>query len=185
VERKMIRAENAEKESVEAIVTTDGIDHTEILRKVSPFCGLKWFYKKTILLEKISIGRKCSVDNIYFAPQKAIILKESYDILNKVADILKKDAQLNIEIREHTDAPLSGLSKRRADAVLNYPAKKGINRKRMTSKGMSNTEPIDGSAKKTGVLNSSSATDDLFKKRIDILKRKISPALMEKDGALC
>jgi OOP family OmpA-OmpF porin len=86
---------------------------------------------------------------IHFAYNKAIIKKDSYWILNQVAQVLKDNSEITLSIEGHTDsrggdAYNMKLSARRAKAVMDHLVKKGkIRRKRLTSKGWGETKPID------------------------------------------
>ena len=63
-------------------------------------------------------------------------------MVNHIYEILKINDELNLKIIGHTDKPNQELSEKRAYSILNYIANKGIERYRMTAKGMSNNDPI-------------------------------------------
>ncbi|MBJ6764829.1 OmpA family protein [Myxococcaceae bacterium JPH2] len=86
--------------------------------------------------------------NILFETGSAIIQKQSYPLLDEVATVLRKNPTLGpVQIEGHTDNRGSralnvDLSNRRARSVLDYLAGKGIDRKRMTSRGFGFDKPI-------------------------------------------
>lgn len=105
---------------------------------------------------KYSIYKRYTFENIYFVPDKPVI--ESYSLLsvNDIADILKHYKTEIFEIRGHVNVPLwykgqtdtmyinkmKLLSFNRAKEIYNRLVEKGIPAKRMTYKGMGNTEMI-------------------------------------------
>src|ERR1041384_6121044 len=76
---------------------------------------------------------------IYFDVNKSIIKPEYFDPLNDVADRMKKNAMMRIEVDGYTDVDASDsfnykLSLRRAQAVADYIISKGIDPSRITVK---------------------------------------------------
>ncbi len=88
------------------------------------------------------------LDMIYFEYDKAIIKKESYDILDAVASTLQGNPSISlIEIQGHTDergndAYNLDLSDRRAASVKTYLVGKGVEDNRLTSQGYGETQPL-------------------------------------------
>jgi outer membrane protein OmpA-like peptidoglycan-associated protein len=84
---------------------------------------------------------------VHFAKNKATILKDSYALLDQVADAIKSNDIKKIEIGGHTDnqgdkdANLK-LSQDRAASVRTYLVKSGIEEDRLTSQGYGDTKPI-------------------------------------------
>ena len=84
----------------------------------------------------------------YFETAKAIIKKESYEILDAVAATLKGNPGIQlIEIQGHTDergndAYNLDLSDRRAHAVEKYITDKGIEATRLSAQGYGETQPL-------------------------------------------
>ncbi|HEY4800485.1 MAG TPA: OmpA family protein, partial [Bacteroidia bacterium] len=89
-----------------------------------------------------------SINNVLFDYDKADIKAEFKPELDKVADFLKNtNIKAKIEVAGHTDSKGSddynlALSRRRADAVANYLATKGINRSRIKAIGYGETKPV-------------------------------------------
>jgi len=83
---------------------------------------------------------------IYFDYDSAKIKKESFDVLDSIVIFLKENKNLLFQIIGHTD--LHGtekyndkLSLRRAEAVRDYLASKGLDKSRFTIKGAGESEP--------------------------------------------
>jgi OmpA-OmpF porin, OOP family len=88
-----------------------------------------------------------AVKNINFETNKAVITKESYKILDQVADILSRYNYYSVAIEGHTDsqgndASNLSLSKSRAQACYDYLVKKGIAASRMGHQGYGETRPV-------------------------------------------
>lgn len=84
---------------------------------------------------------------IYFDYDLWYIRKESRVILNRVIALLNKYPHMKIEIGTHTDARGTkkynrDLSEKRANSVLAYFEKEGIDANRITAKGYGESQPI-------------------------------------------
>ena len=85
---------------------------------------------------------------VKFASGRARIRRKSYAILNAVADILRDNPSVTrVEVQGHTDSDGREssnlrLSQRRAEAVVVYLARRGIDRDRLVPKGYGDTEPL-------------------------------------------
>jgi len=80
------------------------------------------------------------IDNIYFDYNKSSIKEESFDILNTIADYLKTNSTIKVEMSAHTDSRGGDaynlkLSQRRAQSVVNHLTKLGVKKSRMVPKG--------------------------------------------------
>ena len=87
------------------------------------------------------------VKGILFEPNKALIKSESFDDLDKLAQILKENKAARLTIEGHTDNLGDTeknllLSQQRADAVLYYLAEKGIDKSKVFAVGYGDTKPI-------------------------------------------
>ncbi len=85
--------------------------------------------------------------SIHFDYGEYKISADSYDMLNKVYNVLNKYSSLIIEIAAHTDdvGPAGfnqELSDKRADAVTQYLIDKGIDKERLIPKGYGKTKPL-------------------------------------------
>lgn len=88
------------------------------------------------------------VSNIHFDFDKAKILPQAEEVLDRVVKIMKDYPKLEIEIGSHSDARGTDrynmdLSERRAAATLEYIVSKGVERNRITSKGYGESMPLN------------------------------------------
>lgn len=100
-----------------------------------------------VKLKKIQVGTTIILKNIFFDYNKSSLQPESYAELDRVAEILKKQPNLKIEISGHTDNQGSlkyntDLSESRAKTVVDYLIGKGIAESRLTYKGYAYEKPI-------------------------------------------
>lgn len=107
------------------------------------------------VIGKVTAAGTYILEGVQFESNKADLKASSYSVLNNVAEIMKQNAALNVEIQGHTDA--SGnhdynvkLSQRRAETVKAYLESRGIEGSRMTAKGYGPDAPIDTNATKEG-----------------------------------
>jgi OOP family OmpA-OmpF porin len=95
----------------------------------------------------------CEVEEIIDLPgvnfefDSARLTSESLSILDEAAALLKHHSQIEVEVGGHTDSVGADsynqrLSEKRAQAVLDYLASKGIATRRMTAKGYGESKPI-------------------------------------------
>lgn len=92
----------------------------------------------TIFLD--SIRNSFSVSNIYYDYDKATLRPESVSSLDSVVNFLKDNPSISVEIYSYTDSKGTpeynlALSQRRAQSVLDYLEKNGVDRARLTAKG--------------------------------------------------
>lgn len=98
-------------------------------------------------LDKIEIGKKITLKNIFFDFDKSILKKQSFIELNHVVKFMKENPTVRIQLSGHTDYKGSPeynmtLSTDRAKAAYEYLAQKGVPRQRMEFKGYGKTQPI-------------------------------------------
>ena len=87
------------------------------------------------------------LEGVLFQTNKAVLLPESEQILDRVAESLIAHPEVKIEVGGHSDADGSDaynkkLSQRRADAVKTYLVKKGVPAANLTAKGYGEAQPI-------------------------------------------
>lgn len=92
----------------------------------------------TIFLD--SIRNSFSVSNIYYDYDKSTLRPESVASLDSVVQFLTDNPSISVEIYSYTDSKGNeaynvALSQRRAQAVLDYLEKNGIDRARLTARG--------------------------------------------------
>lgn len=100
-----------------------------------------------LYLNPIEKGEVIRLNNIFFDSGKFELLSESFAELNQLFDLLDREKNIKIEIAGHTDDIGSDtnnmiLSNNRANAVLNYLIKKGIDASRISAKGYGETKFI-------------------------------------------
>lgn len=103
-------------------------------------------YEVEILLDKISVGSKVLLNNIFFDTNKYELLPTSMVELNLLAELLKGNESMAIEIQGHTDnvgevKANQKLSENRAKAVYDYLMAKGIDKKQLNYKGYGEEKP--------------------------------------------
>ncbi len=94
-----------------------------------------------------SISKPVGLDNIFFEFGKATLTPESSTSLDKLVKLLNDNPNITIEIGAHTDKVGSAegnlaLSGKRAESVVDYLIKAGIEAERLTAKGYGKTQPI-------------------------------------------
>jgi outer membrane protein OmpA-like peptidoglycan-associated protein len=114
---------------------------------------------KNVALNKLAVGTKIVLRNIFFDFDKATLRSESQAELERVYKLMAEEVPtLKIELSGHTDdrgnaAYNQDLSERRAKAVVDYLTKKGIAADRLKAAGYGLTQPM--------VPNSNSANRQL------------------------
>ncbi len=98
-------------------------------------------------LDRVEVGAKVVLKNIYFETGKATLLPESYATLNSVVRLLENNPTLRLEISGHTDNVGSEkfnlkLSNDRAKSCVNYLVQNGIADGRLEYAGYAFKFPI-------------------------------------------
>jgi outer membrane protein OmpA-like peptidoglycan-associated protein/tetratricopeptide (TPR) repeat protein len=100
-----------------------------------------------LLLKPIVKNKTIELRNILFDFNKYTLRKESYPVLNQLADFLNSNPDITIELNAHTDTrgdyyPNLILSYKRAEAAREYLASKGIAGARIFANGFGETFPL-------------------------------------------
>lgn len=95
----------------------------------------------------IQAGSTKVLQNIYFERNTALLKKYAENELERLVDLLKKNTRIVLEISAHTHTGLGHhfaqpLSRDRAEAVAAYLIARGIEPKRLRSKGYGKTRPL-------------------------------------------
>lgn len=103
-------------------------------------------FEVELYLEKIKVGAKMTLANLFFDTNKFEILPSSMIELNLLLDFLSTNEQICIEIQGHTDnvgdKKLNDqLSENRAKEVYQFLIKNGISTKRLSFKGFGSSKP--------------------------------------------
>jgi outer membrane protein OmpA-like peptidoglycan-associated protein len=111
--------------------------------------------KSNLGLDKIEVGKKMTLKNIFFDFDKATLKKESFFELNHVARFMRENPTVRIQLSGHTDYKGSEeynmtLSQNRAKAAMDYLIKKGVPPQRMEYKGYGKTQPIADNSTEAG-----------------------------------
>lgn len=102
---------------------------------------------RDLYLTPMEIGQSAQLHNVLFVRSKSILLPGSYPELNKLANVMKENSLMNIQVSGHTDntgnAELNKqLSRERAEAVKAYLIKRGVEESRITTIGYGGEKPI-------------------------------------------
>ena len=110
-------------------------------------------------LMPLEIGATINLKSVLFERSKPALLQSSYDELDMVADFMKENPKVEVLLSGHTDNQgrhelNMNLSRERVNVVKAYLVKKGIEGKRISSKGFGGTKPIaDNESEETRALN--------------------------------
>lgn len=99
-----------------------------------------------IVLDKIFRDREIVLENIYYDFDKWDIRADAAPTLNQLADVLKQNPDIKIELGSHTDcrgnnAYNQNLSQRRAQSAVNYLISRGIEPSRLSAIGYGESQP--------------------------------------------
>ncbi|HSZ71488.1 MAG TPA: OmpA family protein [Cytophagaceae bacterium] len=116
-------------------------------------------FRSTFLLEKIKVGTTVTLKTLQFERGKAELLPASYGELDKLAEFMKENPTVEIEISGHTDNQGDPklnveLSENRVKATTDYLISKDIDKNRIKGKGYGGSKPIaSNSREETRRLN--------------------------------
>ncbi len=104
---------------------------------------------------KVEVGKSIVLDGVVFATAKSDITPESEDVLTKAYNTLKQNPEIEVEILGYTDnvgkkSSNMKLSLARANAVKDWLVKKGIDEKRIATKGFGSDKPVMSNATAEG-----------------------------------
>lgn len=103
--------------------------------------------QKDFTLDKVAVGAKMILKNIFFETNSTSLKSESFTELNRVVELLQNNPGIRLEISGHTDNVGSyranlKLSEERAKSVVDYLITQEIDKKRLEYKGYSFNQPI-------------------------------------------
>lgn len=100
-------------------------------------------------LVQVREGKLVILSPVFFATNKAKVLKKSFPVLTAVADALAAQPQIKkVRVEGHTDDrgnadKNTDLSKRRAESVRQFLIEKGVNPSRLDAEGFGPSQPIE------------------------------------------
>lgn len=94
----------------------------------------------------MSINKPVVLENIFYDFNKATLREDSKEGLDELVDLLKVNPNVTIELSAHTDRKGTDeynddLSQRRAETVVDYLIRNGIEKERLTAKGYGKRRP--------------------------------------------
>ena len=132
--------------------------------------------KDTLWIEKVEVGQKFVLENIFYDYDKWDILPASEVELNKLIKVMIDNPSWKVELGSHTDARGSDsynetLSQKRSDSAVNYIIQNGIAKERIIAKGYGETQLVNHC--KNGV----ECTDEVHRQN-----RRTEFKILEMDG---
>ncbi|MBN2165021.1 MAG: OmpA family protein [Marinilabiliaceae bacterium] len=108
-----------------------------------------------IYLNPIKAGQIITLKNVFFETDSYMLRDESKVELDRVCMLLNENTDIKIEVQGHTDnigsaAYNNDLSQKRANEVVNYLISKGIDKKRLASKGYGFSKAIESNDTEQG-----------------------------------
>ena len=105
--------------------------------------------RQVAVQKNTDLAKVFEIKEIYFDLGKYNIREDAALELSKIAEVMKENPTMKIDIRAHTDSRGSDasnlkLSENRAKATLEWIAKQGVDRKRLSAKGYGETRLVNG-----------------------------------------
>ena len=96
--------------------------------------------EKNVKLDKLEVGKKVVLKNIFYDYNEASLRTSSFNELNKVIELLNANQKMKVELSAHTDsrggdAYNDKLSQARAQSCVDYLVGKGVDKSRLVAKG--------------------------------------------------
>ncbi len=129
-------------------------DNEDLRGEIKKYNIHKDFVLKNI--KKILQGEtSIQLNNVFFETNKYELQKESFPELNRLAEFLKTNPTVKIEISGHTDNVGSesynkNLSQQRANTVKQYLISQGCNKNQLISVGYGESKPVETNATEEG-----------------------------------
>ena len=108
-----------------------------------------------VTLQKVEVGKKIVLNNIFFDSNESTLRKESFTELERAVKLMNDMGSLQMEISGHTDNIGSEksnkqLSELRAKAVKDFLISKGCDKDRLKYKGYGSVQPISNNNSERG-----------------------------------
>ncbi|MEL7220524.1 MAG: OmpA family protein, partial [Bacteroidota bacterium] len=103
-------------------------------------------YEVEIVLEQIFLDQEIVLENIYYDFDQSFIRNDAKPTLNELASVLRKNPEINIQLGSHTDCRGADgynetLSRKRAQAAVDYLIENGIEAFRLAAVGYGENSP--------------------------------------------
>lgn len=103
---------------------------------------------RDLLLDKLSLERKFTVENIYYDFDKYFVRTDAQPALDNLVRIMKENPLINAELGSHTDSRGSDeynriLSQNRAQAAVDYLIKNGVEFSRISAHGYGESQLVN------------------------------------------
>jgi len=103
--------------------------------------------EKEILMTPLKVGKKLTLNDIYFEINSAALTEKSKSALGNIASLLRQNRNLTIEVGAYTDDVGEedynmSLSEKRANSVRDYLISKDISERALVAKGYGETSPV-------------------------------------------
>ena len=113
------------------------------------------FVNLELAIEEAKVGQSVVLNNIYFEVGKTTVNTSFSTDLDKLVQFLKDNSETKLEIQGHTDNTGSlklnnKLSQARANSIVDYLVKQGIDSRRISAKGFGPSFPIADNASAEG-----------------------------------
>ncbi len=103
-------------------------------------------FELEIVLDKIFKEKEITLENIYYDYDKSDIREDAKPTLNKLAEMLRQNPLIKIQLSSHTDCRGNdsynqNLSQRRAESAVNYLISLGLESSRLAARGYGESAP--------------------------------------------
>jgi outer membrane protein OmpA-like peptidoglycan-associated protein len=137
-----------------------------------------------ITLQKVAVGKKIVLNNIFFDSNESTLRKESFSELERAVKLMNDMSSLQMEISGHTDNIGSSKSNRqlselRAKAVKDFLISKGCDKDRLKHKGYGSGQPI--STNNTEIGRQMNRRTEFKVLKVDLAAEQIAKAKQMKD----
>ena len=104
-------------------------------------------FEVEILLDKIFLNQEITLDNIYYDFEQSYIREDAQPTLLKLTQLLKDNPTIRIQLGSHTDCRggdqyNADLSRRRAQAAVDFLIENGIDASRLEARGFGEQNPF-------------------------------------------
>ncbi|MGC4023329.1 MAG: OmpA family protein [Cyclobacteriaceae bacterium] len=127
--------------------SVDGYLFNSLNFEVPQYSDFQEEIETTILMQKVTVGSKAVMKNIFFDIGKSDLKNESFGELERIIDLLERNPGVKLQVNGHTDSsgdPKTNktLSLKRAETVMSFLVKRGISADRLKAVGYGQERPI-------------------------------------------